>query len=192
MKHVTFFSVLLFVCSFNATAQWEMDKAHSKASFTAVHHLISDVDGYFKSIDAKITSSSADLSDAVFEFTAQTASIFTDFEMRDNDLKSEGMFNAEKFPELSFKSTKMTKISGNKYKLDGNITIKGVTKPATFDLTVNGPVASPNPNNKKLQLGLKITGSVKRSDFGIGGNMADAMVSDEIQLKFNGEFHKPE
>ncbi|PJB11709.1 MAG: polyisoprenoid-binding protein [Flavobacteriales bacterium CG_4_9_14_3_um_filter_40_17] len=189
MKHVTFSIVSLLVCSFSATAQWEMDKGHSKATFIAVHHLISDVDGYFKSIDAKITASSDDLSDAVFEFTAQTASIFTDLEMRDKDLKSEGMFDVEKFPTLSFKSTKLTKISSNKYKLDGDITIKGITKPVTFDLVMNGPVVSPNPNNKKLQLGLKATGTVNRSDFGVGGKLASAMVSDEIQLRFTGEFH---
>lgn len=190
MKYVRFFIATFLVCSFSAAAQWEMDKGHSKATFIAQHHGISEVDGYFKSLDAKITTTTENLSDAVFEFNAQTASIFTDLEMRDNHLKSEDMFNAEKFPMLTFKSTKMTIVSGNKYTLDGDITIKGVTKPVTFDMILNGPVASPNPNNKKLQLGVKVTGTINRSDFGIGGKLATIMVSDEIEIRFTGEFQK--
>lgn len=187
MKKVKISALLLFSSAF-AMAQWTMDKGHSKATFIAGHHGISEVDGYFKVIDAKITSSSDDWADAVFEFTTETASINTDLEMRDNHLKSEDMFNVEKYPTMTFKSTSLSKVSGNKYVIKGDLTIKGTTKPIELDATINGPVAHPNPNNKKLQTGLKATGTIKRSDFSIGGKLATVMVSDEIEVRFTGEF----
>lgn len=183
--------VLLFlVASFASFAQWSIDKGHSKFAFIAEHHGLSEVDGYFKKFDGKITAAKDDLSDAVFEITIESGSINTDLEMRDNHLKSEDMFDVEKFPAIAFKSTSFTKIAGNKYKMAGNMTIKGVTKPITLDVTMNGPMAHPNPNNKTPQLGIKATTTIKRSDFGIGGKLATVMVGDEISIRATGEFQK--
>lgn len=183
--------VLSFVMLSMATfAQWTIDKGHSKFTFIAEHHGISEVDGYFKKFDGKITATKDDLSDAVFEITIESASLNTDLEMRDNHLKSEDMFNVEKFPTLTFKSTSLTKIAGNKYTMTGDLTIKGVTKPITLDVTMNGPAAHPNPQNKKLQLGIKALTTIKRSDFGIGGKLATIMVGDEISIRATGEFQK--
>ena len=189
MKSINLLIALLFI-SVSSFAQWTIDKGHSKFTFIAEHHGISEVDGYFKKFDGKITSSKDDLSDAVFEITIESASINTDLDMRDNHLKSEDMFNAEKFPTITFKSNSLTKVSGNKYKMTGDITIKGVTKPVTMDVTMNGPAAHPNPQNKKLQLGVKATTTIKRSDFGIGGKLATVMVGDEISIRATGEFQK--
>ncbi len=189
MKKITL--LLVFVlASYASFAQWTIDKGHSKFTFIAEHHGISEVDGYFKKFDGKITAAKDDLSDAVFEISIESASINTDLEMRDNHLKSEDMFNVEKFPSLTFKSTSLTKIAGNKYKMTGDLTIKGITKPATFDVTMNGPVAHPNPKNKQLQLGVKAITTIKRSDFGIGGKLATVMVGDEISIRATGEFQK--
>lgn len=183
--------VLSFImASFASFGQWAIDKGHSKFTFIAEHHGLSEVDGYFKKFDGKITASKDDLSDAVFEITIESASINTDLDMRDNHLKSEDMFNVEKFPTLTFKSTSLSKIGGNKYKMVGDLTIKGVTKPVTLDVTMNGPAAHPNPQNKKLQLGIKATTTIKRSDFGIGGKLATVMVGDEISIRATGEFQK--
>ncbi len=178
------------VASFTSFAQWAIDKGHSKFTFIAEHHGISEVDGYFKKFDGKITTTKDDLSDAVFEITIESASLNTDLEMRDNHLKSEDMFNVEKFPTLTFKSTSLTKIAGNKYKMVGNLTLKGVTKSVTLDVTMNGPTAHPNPQNKIPQLGIKATTTIKRSDFGIGGKLATVMVGDEIAIRATGEFQK--
>jgi polyisoprenoid-binding protein YceI len=178
------------VASMASFAQWTIDKGHSKFTFIAEHHGLSEVDGYFKKFDGKITASKDDLSDAVFEISIESASINTDLEMRDNHLKSEDMFNVEKFPALTFKSTSLTKIAGNKYKMVGDMTIKGVTKPITLDVTMNGPMAHPNPQNKTPQLGIKATTTIKRSDFGIGGKLATVMVGDEISIRATGEFQK--
>ena len=189
MQKVTLLFAFLLV-SVASFGQWAIDKGHSKFTFIAEHHGISEVDGYFKKFDGKITASKDDLSDAVFEVTIESPSINTDLEMRDNHLKSEDMFNVEKFPTIIFKSTSLTKISGNKYKMNGDITIKGITKPIILDVTMNGPAAHPNPSNKKLQLGIKATTTIKRSDFGIGGKLATIMVGDEISIRATGEFQK--
>jgi polyisoprenoid-binding protein YceI len=189
MKTINLLIAFLFI-SASSFAQWTIDKGHSKFTFIAEHHGISEVDGYFKKFDGKITSSKDDLSDAVFEITIETPSINTDLEMRDNHLKSEDMFNAEKFPTITFKSTSLTKITGNKYKMVGDLTIKGITKSVTMDVTINGPAAHPNPQNKKLQLGVKAITTIKRSDFGIGGKLATVMVGDEISIRATGEFQK--
>ena len=175
------------VCAF---AQWTIDKGHSKFAFIAQHHGISEVDGYFKKFDGKITASKDDLSDAVFEITLESASINTDLEMRDNHLKSEDMFNVAKFPTINFIGTSFKKVGGNKYTMVGNLTMRGVTKPVTFDVTMNGPVAHPDPKNKTQQLGIKALATVKRSDFALGGKLANIMVSDDIEIRATGEFQK--
>jgi polyisoprenoid-binding protein YceI len=187
----TIFSFILSLClTCSIQAQWTIDKNHSKFTFIALHHGISELDGYFKKFDSKITATKDDLSDAIFEATVETASLNTDLEMRDNHLKSEDMFNVEKFPTMTFKSTNLKKISGNKYIMSGDLTIKGVTKPITLDVTMNGPAAHPDPKNKVPQLGMKALGSVRRSDFGIGSKLPVAMVGDEIQIRVTGEFQK--
>ena len=186
----TIFAFAALLLSFSSFAQWSIDKGHTKFTFIAEHHGLSEVDGYFKKFDGKITATKDDLSDAVFEISIESASINTDLEMRDNHLKSEDMFNVEKFPTITFKSTSLKKIAGNKYTMVGNITIKGITKPITLDVTMNGPMAHPNPNNKIPQLGIKATVTIKRSDFGIGGKLENVMVGDEISIRATGEFQK--
>lgn len=170
--------------------QWVVDKDHSKLAFIVDHHGITEVDGYFKKFETKVSSANDDLSDAVFEVTVETASIFTDLEERDNELKAEDLFNAKKFPVMTFKSTSFKKSQGNKYVMLGDLTIKGITKPITLDITIVGPNAHPNPNNKSLQFGMKGTAVIKRSDFGIGGQLTSAFVSDEVQIRVTGGFEK--
>ncbi|MFN8354255.1 MAG: YceI family protein [Spirosomataceae bacterium] len=183
--------VALLVFPLMSFAQWTLDKGHSKFTFIATHHGISEVDGYFKKFEGKITATKDDLSDAVFDVNVETASINTDLEMRDNHLKSEDMFNVATFPNMSFKSTSFKKTEGNKYTLTGNLTIKDVTKPITFEVVMNGPVANPNKNAKTMQVGMKATTKIKRSDFKIGGKLETVMVGDEIEVRVTGEFNKP-
>ena len=189
MKKTTLFLALLLF-STTIFGQWAVDKDHSKIAFIVDHHGVSEVDGYFRKFEAKITADKGDLSDAVFEVTVETASIFTDLEERDNELKSEAMFNVKKFPVMMFKSTSFKKVQGNKYVMIGNLTIKGITKQVTLDVTMNGPTAHPEPGNKNLQLGIKGLGVIKRSDFGIGGYITAAFVSDEVQIRVTGGFEK--
>ncbi len=176
----------LVIAAFGVQAQtWNVDKAHAKLGFSITHLMISDVEGSFKTFEATITSSKDDLSDAVFDISADIAGIDTDNENRDKDLNSEGYFNAAAFPKLTFKSTSFTKVEGNKYKLVGDLTIKGVTKSVELAVTVNGPI---DRRGKKV-IGLKVTGMFKRTDFGVG-KPGGAMLSEEVNLIANGEFVK--
>lgn len=180
--------VLLLVLTAHAQT-WTIDKAHSKVGFTVIHLMLSEVDGNFKTFDAKITAAKPDLSDAVFDLTADINSVNTDNERRDGHLKSPDWFDAAKYPTLTFKSTSFKKVEGKKYKATGDLTMHGVTKPVTLDVTMNGPVTNENPRGKQEKAGFKINGMLKRTDFGVGSS-STVTVSDEIELKANGEFTK--
>ncbi|ARK10144.1 YceI family protein [Fibrivirga algicola] len=168
---------------------WAVDKSHSRVGFTVTHLLLSEVDGNFKTFDAKITSSKADLSDAVFEMTADINSVDTDNERRDGHLKSPDWFDAAKFPTLAFKSTSFKKVDGKKYKIMGDLTMHGVTKPITLDAVLTGPVTMEGRGGKQEKAGLKVNGVIKRTDFGVG-SAGGATVSEEVELKAAGEFTK--
>lgn len=187
MKKLNILAALVLIAGTAFSQTWTVDKAHAKLGFGITHMLLSEVDGSFRNFDATITSSKDDLSDASFELSADVASIDTDNENRDNDLKSDKYFDAAKFPKLSFKSTSFKKVEGNKYKLAGDLTIKGVTKPVNLDVVLAGPIE--HPRSKKKMIGLKVSGSFKRTDFGIGGP-GGAMLSEEVLLIANGEFVK--
>lgn len=180
--------LLTSVASFGQT--WSIDKAHSRLGFTTTHLMISEVDGYFKTFDAKITAAKPDLSDAVVELTADANSVDTNTERRDNDLRSERFFDVAKYPMLTFKSTSLQKVEGKKYKLMGNLTMHGVTKPVTLDVTMNGPVTMDSPRGKQDKLGVKVTGMIKRSDFNIGAALPVAVVAEDVEIKANAEFSK--
>src|ERR1700746_2634739 len=139
MKKVNILLALLFAAGSTFAQTWSVDKAHAKLGFGVTHLLISEVEGSLKTFDAKITSSKENFSDAVFELTAQTNSINTDVEKRDAHLKGPDFFDVEKFPTLTFKSTSFKKVEGKKYKLAGDLTLHGVTKPIELDVTLNGP-----------------------------------------------------
>ncbi len=177
--------VLLTSATVIAQTKWSVDPAHSKLGFTVTHMSMSEVDGDFKKFDATITSSKPDFSDAVFEMTADVASINTENDMRDGDLKSEHWFDAAKYPTLTFKSTSITKVNAKNYKLKGNMTIHGVTKPVALDLTLNG--VGKDARTQKPKAGFKVTGAINRTNFGVG-QAPGAMISEEILLRANGEF----
>ena len=118
---------------------------------------------------------------------ADVKSIDTRVEMRDNDLKSPNWFDAEKFPELVFKSTSFTKGGKNKYKLKGNITIHGVSKPIEFDVTFNGWAVT---MTKKQTSGFTVTGKLNRSDFSLGKDPILTGVSNEIEVWADVEIGK--
>ena len=190
MKKITFLVTFLSL-AITTFAQWAVDKGHSKVAFIVNHHGISEVDGSFKKYEVNISTAKEDLSDLAFEVTVETASINTDLEPRDNHLKSADIFDVEKFPTMTFKSTSLKKIKDNQYSMTGNLTLKGITKEIVLDVTMNGPVENPNKNAKNFQVGIKALGKIKRSDFKLGENLPLAFVSDEVQLRITGEFNKP-
>ena len=178
---VAFFSMAIF-----AQTKWNADPMHSKLTFSVTHMGISDVDGLFNKFQATATTSEADFSDAVFELSVEVPSINTQVEMRDNHLRSADFFAVEKYPTMAFKSTSIKKISDNKYKLSGNLTLHGITKPVAMDLWYRG--TNVDSKSKKSTSGFQLTGVIKRSDFNIGPKFPAPMLSDEVKIKADGEF----
>ncbi len=184
------FIITAFVAftAFTTDNLWTNDDPHSQLGFTVTHLGISDVSGTFNDFDVTVRSTKPDFSDASFELTAKTASIDTRVEARDNHLRSADFFNAEKYPTLTFKSNDIKKVSENKYKLSGDLTMNNITKPVTMDLTYKGSVE--NPMSKKQTVGFQITGTIKRSNFIIGNSFPEAVISDVVRIKADGEFTK--
>ena len=118
--------------------------------------------------------------------TGQVESINTDNEKRDEHLKSAEFFDASKFATITFKSTSFKK-SGKNYKVKGNLTLHGVTKPVELEAVVR---TGTNPMSGKEVAGFKITGKIKRADFDLGSKYGAPMLSDEVQITANAEFGK--
>ena len=188
MKKISLMLLTVLVAGTVSAQTWTLDKAHAKVGFEVTHLLISDVEGFFNSFDATLTSSKDDFSDAVVELSADINSVFTNNDYRDKDLKSENFFDAAKFGTLTFKSTSLKKVDGRNYKLAGNMTIHGVTKPVELDVILNGPIE--HPRNKKMVAGFKVTGKINRKDFGVGEKAPNAVVSEEVRIHANAEFIK--
>jgi polyisoprenoid-binding protein YceI len=188
MKRNVLVVVLLVLASSSFAQKWTLDQAHSKLGFSITHLMVSSVDGNFKSFDASISSSKDDFSDASVELTADVNTIDTDNEKRDAHLKAADFFDASKFPTLTFKSSTFKKVADKKYKMTGNLTLHGVTKPVELDVTFNGTAV--HPYTKKTIAGFKVTGTIKRSDFVVGSDTPGAVVSDEVAIEANAEFVK--
>lgn len=184
------FLLIALLASGTAFAQttWTIDKAHSRIGFNVLHMAISEVEGEFTDFDAKVVSKSDDFHDADVEFTAKVASIDTENERRDNHLKSDDFFNAEKFPEIKFKG-KLVK-EGNAYKLKGDFTMRDVTKPVTFDVVYGGTIDT----GRGMKAGFKVTGTINRKDYNLkwdnrlaGGEL---VVSDDVDIVCKIEMNK--
>ncbi len=183
--------LILAVSSVAAQTNWSIDKTHTKVGFSVTHLVISEVEGYFKDYDAKIITTGDDFSTAVIDFTVNTNSVFTDNEMRDNHLRSDDFFNAEKFPNMTFKGKSLKKIAGDKYKLVGDLTIRDVTKRVELDVEYNGIIKDPWGN---IKAGFKITGEINRFDYNLKWNTVletgGLAVGKEIDLEIDMELVK--
>lgn len=189
MKKVSIITAVFLLLAGAGFAQtWNWDKAHSQLNFGITHMGINEIDGTFSTVSAKITSSKDDFSDAVVELTADVNSINTGNEQRNNHLKSPDFFDAAKYGALTFKSTSFKKVSGKNYEVTGDLTFHGVTKPVVLAAVFNGTAV--NPQSKKTVAGFKVTGTVKRMDFGIATSFPAAMLSDDVVLNGNAEFVK--
>jgi polyisoprenoid-binding protein YceI len=177
---------LLIAFSAQSQKTYTFDKNHARLGFSATHFGISNVEGTFRILEANLKSEKEDFSDAAIEMKADAKSVNTDNEMRDKDLRSPDWLNVEKYPAIVFKSSSFKKMSDRNYKLEGTVTIKGVTKPVVFDVIYNGKVM--NPMLKKNVAGFTITGKLNRSDFGVGTDAFAAVVGKEIDVRSNVEF----
>lgn len=156
--------------------------------FSATHLLVTEVEGYFKVFDGTLKTTRADFGDATVQFSVDVNSINTDNEMRDKHLKSDDFFNAEKYSQMTFTSTSFKKTSGNKYVLEGNLTIRDVTKKVTFDVTYGGTIKDPWGNTKA---GFRAKGKINRFDYNLKWNTltetGGAVVGKEVEVTVNLE-----
>jgi len=175
----------------NAQTTWKVDASHSSLGFSVSHMVVSETEGRFKVYDGTVVSKTDDFTDAQINFTVDAKSIDTDNEKRDEHLRSDDFFNAEKFPNLTFKSTSFKKVSGNKYVLEGELTIRDVTKKVKFDVAYNGQAKSPWG---QTAAGFKASGSINRLDYNLKWNKAleagGVLVGETVNITLKLEFIK--
>lgn len=189
-KAVSIVLAVLFTASM-ATAQitWTNDKAHSEVQFKVKHMVISTVTGEFRDFTINFTSKNTDdFTDSKIETVLKTASIFTDNERRDNDLRSDNFLNAEMYAEIRFVSKSFKKSGEDTYKVIGELTIRDVTKSVELTAVYGGSVMMRGTK----RIAFHITGEIDRFDFNVKWNRAletgGLIVSKLIKFDFNLEF----
>lgn len=151
----------------NGAAQWTIDAGHSHVEFSIRHLMITTVKGHFSKVEGTIKGNLDDMSAAQVEATIFTDSIDTRDEKRDEHLRSADFFEVEKFPNITFRSTNMTKTGDNTYDVTGDLTIRDKTQPVTLKTEFTGNVTDPWGNEKA---GFTATGKINRKDFGLTWN----------------------
>ena len=166
------------------TKVWGLDPTHSTVHFSVKHMVISKAKGSFGSYKLNVESKGEDFTDAKVELEIDTKSINTHSEDRDNHLRSADFFDAENFPTIKFVSSSFKKINDEEYKLNGNITIKGITRPIEFNVNYGGQVVDPWGN---VRAGFTLESSIDRFDFGLNWNTlietGGAMVGKQVKLE---------
>jgi polyisoprenoid-binding protein YceI len=169
-------------------SEWEIDPSHTTAQFSVKHMMFTTVRGTFDKVSGIVNLDDKDPTKSSVEFTMDAASVNTREPKRDAHLRSPDFFDAEKNPKITFKSTKIQKAGKNKYKVTGDLTMRGVTKPAT--LNVDGPTAEmKNPWGQPVR-SFTATTSLNRKDWGLNWNKAleagGVLVSDQVQIEVSG------
>jgi len=174
----------------SAADTWTVDKAHSTVTFK-IKHLMSKVTGSFTDFDGTITTDFANLGASGVSFTIQAASIDTANGDRDKHLRSADFFDVEKFPTITFASSKITKTGDDTFAVTGTFTMHGVAKEVTLPVTFLGAAQDPWGNTKA---GFEVTTTLKRSDYGIVWNKAleagGFLLGDEVEVTINLEVAK--
>jgi polyisoprenoid-binding protein YceI len=150
-----------------ANKKWAIDPTHSEVHFKVKHLVISTVTGAFKSFNGTATSVGNDFEDATIRFSIDVDSIDTNQPQRDGHLKSADFFETDKYPTIDFESTSFKRVSGDDFKLAGNLTMHGVTKPVQLDVEYGGADKDGYGN---LKHGFEITGKINRKEFGLTYN----------------------
>ncbi len=164
---------------------YALDKTHGYVTFTYSHLGFSEPIIRFNEIDATVTLDSEDPTKSEISATIQAASIDSMVEKFDNHLRSKDMFDTETYPEVTFTASKLIQTAANKGTMTGDLTIKDVTLPVTFDVTLLK--AAQHPMKKIDAFGVKATTTFNRSDFGV--SYAAPMVGDEVSVTIDAEFH---
>ncbi len=184
-KFLSLVAVMLFTVGVFAQKVLVNDPAHSRIQFTTIHLGINDIIGNFENASLTINADEKNFVNSTLTFEVDVNSINTHIEARDNHLKSADFFDAATYPKMSFVSTSLKRQAKNYYELNGNLTMHGVTKPVKLTLIYRGSTV--NPMNKATTHGYEVKGSLKRSDFGVGPNFPELVISDNVRIKGNFE-----
>ncbi len=170
---------------------WNLDPAHSHASFTVRHLVISNVRGEFQKFSGAVQLDEKDVSKSTVEATLQAGSVDTGVPDRDKHLRSPDFFDAEKFPTITFRSTKVEKGGDGKLRVTGDLTMRGVTKPIV--LAVDGPTAEIKDPWGTARRGLSASATINRKDWGLAWSKtieAGPVVGDEVKIEIEAELIK--
>ena len=170
---------------------YKIDPSHSEIHFKIRHLMISTVTGSFKKFDATMETGKEDFSDAKISFSAETSSVDTNDPRRDGHLQAADFFDSANHPKLSFTSTSMVKQGEGEFKLDGDLTIRDITKPVSLDVTHMGTVTDSYGNTKA---GFEAEGKISRKEWNLLFNMpmdnGGLVLSDEVKLLMNVQMTK--
>jgi polyisoprenoid-binding protein YceI len=169
------------------TSTWKSDPAHSEVDFTIKHLGISNVHGRFGKVDATLVRDEKDITKSTLNATIDISGLATGETARDNHLKTDSFFDVAKYPTATFVSTSVAK-AGAGFKVSGNLTLHGVTKPVVLD--VDEPSAEVTGMDKKLHKGFSASTTIHRLDFGVGSSFPAAMVGEDVKITIDLDLGK--
>lgn len=171
---------------------WTLDTTHTSVNFSVRHMVVSQVRGRFNTFSGTINVDAKDFTKSAVQFTIQAASVDTNLQARDAHLKSADFFDVAKYPTITFKSTSISKVAGDRYVAHGLFTMHGVSKAIDLPFTVYGPVKDAFG---KVRAGLQSNLKINRQDYGVKWNMTldngGLAVSDEVDIELNLEATPP-
>jgi polyisoprenoid-binding protein YceI len=175
-----------------ATTTWNIDPVHSVAEFKVKHMMISNVKGQFTAVSGILSLDEAEITNSRIEATIDAASLNTRDAQRDTHLKTADFFDVEKFPTLSFKSTRITRTGDAELAVQGDLTIHGVTRNVEF--AVEGPTEPGKDPWGNTRVGISATTRINRKDYGLTWNAAletgGILVGDEVTITLDVQFVK--
>ena len=167
---------------------WNIDPAHTTVEFSVRHMMISNVKGQFEKLSGTIAANGNDPNSVQISAVIDAASINTRVEKRDAHLKSAAFLNVDKYPTITFKSTKVEPDGSNKWKVTGDLTLHGVSKPVVLEVETTAPIKDPSG---KTRTGASATTKIDRKDFGVTWNKpmetGGVLVGDEVSIAIEVE-----
>ena len=185
MKTILMIILLSVTATFvHAQNKWTIDKGHSSVRFEVGHMFISTVAGSFKRFSGSIVDKNGSFEGGTINTEIEVGSVSTDNDSRDSHLKSSDFFDASQFPVIIFESTSIQKLDNKNYRIEGNLTMRGVKKPITLEAALGG-ITTVGGTTKA---GFKARSTINRMDFGVSGG--GSMVGDSIEIEINIELTK--
>jgi polyisoprenoid-binding protein YceI len=189
-KLLSAFLALLPALALGATSSWNVDATHSTAGFSVRHLVISNVRGEFQKVAGKLVLDEADVTRSTVEATIDASSVDTRVADRDTHLKSPDFLDAAKYPTITFRSTKVAKAGKDALKVTGDLTLHGVTRAVTLDVTTSPEVKGMYAETRR---GFSATTKISRKDYGLTWNKlveAGPAVGDEVAVVLDLEVVK--